>query len=73
MTQKTGAGARGGLVMPIHWGLFNLALHAWKQPVERIVEVADEKGIQAVAAGAGARLRRWPGAELRSGWWERAE
>ena len=39
-------GARGGLLMPIHWGLFNLALHAWKQPVERMVELADEKGIK---------------------------
>ena len=32
-------------MMPIHWGLFNLALHAWKQPVERMLEIAEEKGI----------------------------
>jgi L-ascorbate metabolism protein UlaG (beta-lactamase superfamily) len=24
-----------GLLMPIHWGLFDLALHAWRQPIER--------------------------------------
>jgi L-ascorbate metabolism protein UlaG (beta-lactamase superfamily) len=36
-------GARG-LLMPIHWGLFNLALHAWNQPVERVLELAAEKG-----------------------------
>jgi L-ascorbate metabolism protein UlaG (beta-lactamase superfamily) len=31
---------RAGLLMPIHWGLFNLALHAWTQPIERIKEIA---------------------------------
>ncbi len=33
-----------GLFMPIHWGLFNLALHAWNQPVERVLELAEERG-----------------------------
>ena len=26
---------RGEVFMPIHWGLFNLALHGWTEPVER--------------------------------------
>ncbi len=63
-------GARG-LMMPIHWGLFNLALHAWKQPVERIVELAEEKGIALWLPEPG-RPTEVTG-ELRSGWWERAE
>ena len=37
---------RRGLMMPIHWGLFDLALHAWRQPIERLLEVAGEKGIK---------------------------
>ncbi|MGA7157244.1 MAG: MBL fold metallo-hydrolase [Acidobacteriaceae bacterium] len=64
-----GRGSRGGLMMPIHWGLFNLALHAWKQPVERIVEVADEKGIKLWLPVPGAPTEVVSGAELRSGWW----
>jgi len=68
---QNGAGARGGLLMPIHWGLFNLALHAWKQPVERMVEVADEKGIKLWLPEPGAPTEVVE--ELRSGWWERAE
>ena len=32
---------RAQVVMPIHWGLFNLALHPWYQPVERVLEVAE--------------------------------
>jgi hypothetical protein len=32
-----------GLLMPIHWGLFDLALHPWRQPIETIVAVKDLK------------------------------
>jgi L-ascorbate metabolism protein UlaG (beta-lactamase superfamily) len=70
---QNGAGARGGLLMPIHWGLFNLALHAWEQPVERMVEIADEKGIKLWLPEPGAPTEVVVGAQLRSGWWERAE
>jgi L-ascorbate metabolism protein UlaG (beta-lactamase superfamily) len=59
----------GGLMMPIHWGLFNLALHAWKQPVERMLEIADEKGIKLWLPEPGAPTEVF--GELRSGWWER--
>jgi L-ascorbate metabolism protein UlaG (beta-lactamase superfamily) len=34
-----------GLLFPIHWGLFNLALHGWRQPVERICELAGEQNL----------------------------
>lgn len=37
---------RGRLLLPIHWGTFNLAFHAWDEPAERIV----------TAARAGTRL-----------------
>jgi L-ascorbate metabolism protein UlaG (beta-lactamase superfamily) len=42
--QALGGPNRAGLLMPIHWGLFDLALHAWRQPIERIVKVAAEHG-----------------------------
>ncbi len=37
---------RGDLLLPIHWGTFNLAFHAWDEPAERVV----------TAARAGTRL-----------------
>ena len=70
---QNGGGTRGGLLLPIHWGLFNLALHAWKQPVQRMVEVADERGIKLWLPEPGAPTEVVGGAEVRSGWWERAE
>ena len=29
---------QGKVMMPIHWGAFNLAVHPWKEPVERLLE-----------------------------------
>ena len=31
----------GGPLLPLHWGTFNLALHAWWQPVQRLIAAAD--------------------------------
>jgi L-ascorbate metabolism protein UlaG (beta-lactamase superfamily) len=40
-----GASARAGLLMPIHWGLFSLGLHAWRQPIERLELIARDHTI----------------------------
>ena len=29
---------QGKVMMPIHWGAFNLAVHPWKEPVERLLQ-----------------------------------
>ena len=31
---------RGHIMIPVHWGLFDLALHSWTEPAERVVEAA---------------------------------
>ncbi|MEM1125783.1 MAG: MBL fold metallo-hydrolase [Bacteroidota bacterium] len=36
---------RGTLMMPVHWGTFNLALHGWTEPAERIRAAADSLNI----------------------------
>lgn len=33
-----------GPLLPIHWGTFKLAVHAWDQPAERILEIAPSAG-----------------------------
>jgi len=32
---------RGRTFMPVHWGTFKLALHAWDEPIRRILQVAE--------------------------------
>ena len=29
-------------LMPVHWGKFRLGMHAWNEPVKRVVEKARE-------------------------------
>jgi L-ascorbate metabolism protein UlaG (beta-lactamase superfamily) len=66
----TGADSeRRGLMMPIHWGLFDLALHAWRQPIERLLEVAGEKQIKLWAPEPGRATEVVAGVEVRSDWW----
>ena len=56
-----------GLMMPIHWGLFDLALHAWRQPIERVFAVEDLK-IWTPEPGMPTEIVQ--GVELRSEWWK---
>lgn len=58
----------GGLLMPIHWGLFDLALHHWRQPIEAIWPVKDLK-LWCPTPGEPSEVRA--GEELRSEWWRR--
>jgi L-ascorbate metabolism protein UlaG (beta-lactamase superfamily) len=38
----------GGRFLPVHWGTFNLALHDWDQPAERLFELAPTLGLELV-------------------------
>ena len=55
-----------GLLMPIHWGLFDLALHAWREPIERIVSLP---GLKLWSPEPGAPTEVCPDVEMRSDWW----
>jgi L-ascorbate metabolism protein UlaG (beta-lactamase superfamily) len=57
-----------GLMMPIHWGLFSLALHAWRQPIEHVFAVND---LKLWAPEPGVPTEVVAGVELRSEWWRR--
>lgn len=55
-----------GLLMPIHWGLFDLALHHWSQPIEYIF-AAD--GLKLWSPPPGEPCEVINGREIRSEWW----
>jgi len=58
-----------GLFMPIHWGLFDLALHGWRRPIERVYELAEERGIRLWSPEPGRPSEVVRGEALRSEWW----
>ncbi len=66
MFGQLGGRARGDLLMPIHWGLFDLALHGWRQPIERMWA---EPGIKLWSPEPGLPTEVVPGVEVRSEWW----
>lgn len=37
---------KGRVMLPVHWGTFDLALHAWTQPAEVLMEQAPQQGIR---------------------------
>ena len=60
---------KGKLMMPIHWGTFNLAPHAWYDPIERLLTYADNKHIKLFAPQPGEPTGVT--GELISGWWKK--
>jgi L-ascorbate metabolism protein UlaG (beta-lactamase superfamily) len=38
----------GGAFLPVHWGTFNLAIHAWDRPAETLIELAPARSVQLV-------------------------
>jgi len=58
----------GGRLMPVHWGTFNLALHAWDWPAETAVALAAEQRAQLAMPRLGAPFEPQRGLPLEP-WW----
>ncbi|MGI4740403.1 MAG: MBL fold metallo-hydrolase [Janthinobacterium lividum] len=56
----------GGPLLPLHWGTFNLAFHAWRQPVQRLLEVGAALPLVLPTPGQRVEVADGP---LNSGWW----
>jgi L-ascorbate metabolism protein UlaG (beta-lactamase superfamily) len=59
---------RGGVMLPLHWGTFDLALHGWTEPIERALAAAERHGLCVATPRPGGMVE--PG-ELRpvERWW----
>lgn len=66
---QAGQDVRAAVTMPIHWGAFRLANHAWDEPIVRYAREADKRGIPFVHPQVGERFQPgvdWP----QEKWWE---
>jgi L-ascorbate metabolism protein UlaG (beta-lactamase superfamily) len=72
MKPEDGASAhldvRARVLIPLHWCTFNLALHAWSEPVDRLVEEARARDIELVVPRPGDRVNIDALPELEP-WW----
>ena len=67
---------RGRVLLPIHWGLFNMAPHGWTEPIERTLAAAKENAVTVVTPMPGEsfepethlpHVRWWPDLPWRTG------
>ena len=58
---------RGRVLMPVHWGTFDLALHGWTEPAERILVAAEKAGVTVYVPRPGESFEPPPPATTR--WW----
>lgn len=66
MTTAKDIGAK--LVLPVHWATFNLAYHAWDEPIERALVSAEKKGVRVTTPRPG----EWIGVDglvPMANWW----
>ncbi|MCL2298337.1 MAG: MBL fold metallo-hydrolase [Proteobacteria bacterium] len=60
---------RAASLMPVHWGVFDLALHPWDESIRMVAALADEDGnVNLITPRMG---QKWiPGTTTVSRWWE---
>jgi L-ascorbate metabolism protein UlaG (beta-lactamase superfamily) len=60
---------KADLLIPIHWGKFNLALHTWRDPIQRLLKRSAELGTKIATPRIGEVTVL--GAPIPTGhWWE---
>jgi L-ascorbate metabolism protein UlaG (beta-lactamase superfamily) len=60
---------RGELLVPVHWGTFNLAMHSWAEPVERLLEEGADLRVAVPRPGEALDVDDAPAPD---GWWRGA-
>jgi L-ascorbate metabolism protein UlaG (beta-lactamase superfamily) len=58
----------GGSFLPVHWGTFNLAIHAWDEPAETLIRLAPSRGVHLVMPRLGEPIEP-SRVETAQPWW----
>jgi len=66
-TLQAHADVEAGYLMPVHWGMFELAFHTWYEPVEQLSRLAQDKGVdlltpilgQTVVLDSSVKTQNW--------------
>ncbi len=69
---KAAVDAQAKVATPVHWGGFSLALHSWKEPVERFVAEAESQGLKICTPEIGEVVLMEENREA-DYWWKRID
>ena len=58
----------GGAFLPVHWGTFALAMHAWDEPAETLLALGAQRGAQLLMPRLGEPVEPAHGLEILP-WW----
>lgn len=58
------------LIMPIHWGAFKLAQHAWTDPIERVIKKAKELNVALISPRIGEETVLSDNHITQQSWWK---
>ena len=58
----------GGTFLPVHWGTFSLAMHAWDEPAETLLSLGPKSGAQLVMPRLGQPIEPSHGSVVEP-WW----
>ncbi len=72
-TVQAAVDTRSKIFMPIHWGAFVLALHTWKDPIERVTKKAREMGVPISTPKIGQPIILQQPQKPDGRWWEGLE
>ena len=62
----------GGVFLPVHWGTFSLAMHAWDEPAETLLEQAPKAAARLIMPRLGEAIEP-AHAEKVTPWWRAVE
>lgn len=58
----------GKILVPIHWGVFDLSIHSWYEPIERLVKAAEHEGARTITPKMGEIVH--PNKYKNGHWWK---
>jgi hypothetical protein len=59
----------GGAFLPVHWGTFSLARHAWDEPAETLLALGPKQGVQLVMPRLGEPVEQPAQVDGVTPWW----
>lgn len=61
------------VLLPVHWGKFNLALHPWDESIERVLKAAEGRPYQVLTPAIGETVELNSGRAYDTAWWREGD